>query len=152
MIMSHTIDEALTALSESDPTFTEEIRKRLASVRGRFFATSSSAYADYLKDGLHTAPAWLTDPEMRKVAAELAEFALSRGIDVNVAWKQDGRTLLHECALLREPAIAVEAVTWLLAHGADPNKPKDDGETPFRLALKYGRTEVAEVMRTHGGR
>jgi hypothetical protein len=138
MIMSHTIDEALTALSQSDPSFTQEIRKRLAPVRDRFFATSVSAYSDYLKDGLHTAPAWLTDPEMRKVAAELAEFALNRGIDVNVAWEADGRTLLHEFAFLRDPVIAVDAVTWLLGHGADPNKPKEDGDTPFHVAVKYG--------------
>jgi hypothetical protein len=148
--MSQTIDEALTALSQSDPSFTEEIRKRLAPVKDRFFATSGSEYADHLKDGLHNAPAWLTDPEMRRVAAELADFALNRGIDVNVAWEKDGRALLHEFALLRDPVIAVEAVTWLLEHGADPNKPKEDGDTPLHVAVKHGRTAVAEVMRTYG--
>jgi|SRR5579883_1707867 ankyrin repeat protein len=150
--MSQTIDDALTALGRNDPGFNDEIRKRLAPVKDRFFATSGSAYADFLKDGLHTAPAWLTDPEMRTVAAELAEFVLSRGLDVNVAWEKDGSTLLHLFALLRDPVIAVEAVTWLLEHGADPNKPKEDGDTPFQVAVKHGRTAVAEVMRTYGGR
>jgi hypothetical protein len=37
---------------------------------------------------------------MRNVAVELAELALGRGIDVNVAWEKE-----------RDPVIAVEAVT-----------------------------------------
>jgi ankyrin repeat protein len=76
---------------------------------------------------------------------------LARGIDVNAAW-EDGRTLLHKFALLRQPAIAIETVTWLLEHGADPNQAKDDDETPLGLAVRYGRTEVAEVLRAYGGR
>jgi ankyrin repeat protein len=146
-----TIDEALTALGEADPNFWGEIRQRLAPVRDRFFAPLSSAYSDHLKDGLHTAPFWLTEPDLRKVAVELAEFAMARGIDINAPWDSDGRTLLHDHVLLRDPAIAVEAVTWFLGHGADPNQPAADGETPFRLALRYGRVEVAEVMRAYGG-
>jgi ankyrin repeat protein len=59
--------------------------------------------------------------------------------------------MLHHCVLLRDPAIAVDAVTWFLDHGADPNQPAADGETPFRLALRFGRAEVAAVMRAHGG-
>ena len=145
-----TLDEALSALGQADSSFNEEIRRRLAPVKDRFFKTASSAASDHLKDGLHATPAYLTEPDLRAIAVELAEFVIERGIDVNLPYEADGRTLLHEFVLLREVALAVEVVTWLLAHGADPNRSKDDGETPYRLALRYGRTEVADVMRAHG--
>jgi len=45
-----------------------------------------------LKDGLVAAPPYLADPELRRVAIELAELALENGIDVNVAWDADGMT------------------------------------------------------------
>lgn len=146
------LDEALTQLGRTDATFNQEVRKRLAPVKDRFFAPPSRKASDERKDGLHTPPPYMTEPDLRKVAIDIAELALERGIDVNVACEEDGSTFLHLCALLRDSAIAVEAVEWLLAHGADPNRQRDDGETPLGLAVKFGRTEVAEVMRAHGSR
>jgi ankyrin repeat protein len=146
--MTHRIplDEALTELGHTDPTFNEEVRRRLAPVKDRFFETSSSRGSEP-KDGLYTAPPYLSDPELRKVAIELAELALQRGIDVNLACEANGSTFLHECVLLRDSTIAAEAVAWLLAHGADPNRQRDDGQTPLSLTLSLGRTELAELMR-----
>jgi ankyrin repeat protein len=94
----------------------------------------------------------MTDPELRKVAIELAELALSRGIDVNIPVEPNGRTFLHGCVLLRDSKIAVEAVGWLLAHGADPNRTADEGETPLSLSMRLGREELSELMRSHGGK
>ena len=125
----------------------QEVRKRLAPVRDRFFQTSGHAHSDYLKDGLHTAPLYLTDPELRKVAIELAELAIENGVDVNLACEADGSTFLHLCVLLRDPSIAIEAVTWLLRHGADPERARDDGETPLSLVIKRERTEIVELIR-----
>ena len=71
------LDEALTLLGQTDPTFYEEVRRRLAHVKDRFFAAPSQPR---IGDGLHTAPPYLSDPELRAVAAELAEFALQRGL------------------------------------------------------------------------
>lgn len=158
-----TIDEAWRAVARTDLGFREELRWRLigsedeiqrcvAAVKDEFFADCASAASDHLKDGLHTALIWMTAPKLRKLAIDLAKFALARGIDVNLAWEEDGRTLLHNFALLRQPAIAIEAVTGLLEHGADPNQVKKDGETPLGLAIRYGRTEVAEALRAYGGR
>ena len=146
MMPKITIDEAITNLG---PAFMDEVRKCLAPVRDRFFAAPSRD-SSQPQDGLHTPPPYLTDPELRKVAVELAELALQRGIDINLAWESNGTTLLHEFVLLRDSEIAVECVEWFLAHGADPDRQRDDGETPFSLAVKFGRTEVAELMRAHG--
>ena len=138
------IDEALTELDRTDPTFTPEIRKRLMAVKDRFFARIP---LDNPKDGLYTAPPYLAEPDLREVAIGLAELGLERGIDVNSAWTEDGTTFLHFCALLRDPKIALETVGWLLAHGADPNCKRADGETPLSLAVKFGRSDVADLMR-----
>jgi len=146
------LDEALTALG---PGFMQEVRNRLAPVRDRFFqppARSDSEHVQRLdrierKDGLITTPPYLADPELRKVAIELAELAIENGIDVNIALERDGSTFLHMCVLLHDPVTAMETVGWLLAHGADSNKVREDGETPLSLAKKSGRTELVELMR-----
>ena len=146
------LDEALTQLDRTDATFLQEVRKRLAPVKDRFFAPPARRALAEPKDGLRTPPPYMMEPDLRKVAIELAELALERGIDVNLACEEDGSTFLHGCALLRDPAIAVVTVEWLLAHGADPNRRRDDGETLFCLSVRFGRTEVAEVLRAHGSR
>jgi hypothetical protein len=129
------------------PGFRQEVRKRLAPVKDRFFQAPPNAHEEFLKDGLLTPPYFLTDPELWKVAIELAELALENGIDVNVAWDADGSTILHGFALSRDPSVVIVAVTWLLAHGADPNQVRNDGESPLSLAMKLGRTEIVELMR-----
>jgi hypothetical protein len=146
------LDEALTQLHRTDPTFTPEVRKRLAPVKERFFELQPGRNPYEREEGLITPPRFMTEPDLRKVAIELAELALERGIDVNVTCGEDGSTFLHGCVLWRDPAIAVFAAEWLLAHGADPNRRRDNGETPLGLAVRFGCTEVAEVMRAHGGR
>jgi len=137
-------DDALMALG---PGFMQEVRSRLAPVKDRFFQASPQFHSEHESDGLHNPPVYLTDPELRKVAVELAELALQRGLDVNVACEPDGTTFLHGCVLWRD---STEAVTWLLAHGADPNQVRDDGESPLSLAMKLGRTELVEIMRAAG--
>jgi ankyrin repeat protein len=143
------------ALTELGPGFMQEVRKRLASVKDRFFQPPSRPDAEYVqradrikrKDGLLTTPPFLADPELRKVAIELAELALENGLDVNIAVERDGSTFLHASVLLHDPTTAMDAVSWLLAHGADSNKARDDGESPLSLAMKFERTEIVELMR-----
>jgi hypothetical protein len=145
-------DDALTALG---PGFLAEVRKRLAPVRDRFFQPPSLLDSEHVqrldrierKDGLITTPPYLADPELRNVAIELAELAIEKGIDVNIVCGHEGGTFLHGSVLLHDVAIARETVSWLLAHGADSNKVRDDGESPLSLAMKLGRTELVELMR-----
>jgi len=138
------LDDALMALG---PGFLAEVRSRIAPVRDRFFQAPPGSSPEQAKDGLHDPPPYLSDPHLRKVAIELAELALENGIDVNLACEPDGTTFLHGCVLLRDRAIAAEAVTWLLAHGADSSRVRDDGESPLSLAMQLGRTDLVELMR-----
>ena len=146
------LDDALMGLG---PKFMQEVRKRLAPVRDRFFAPPSRSDSEHVqrldridrKDGLITTPPYLADPELRKVAIELAELAMENGIDVNIVCESEGRTFLHVCVLLHDPETARETVGWLLAHGADSSKAREDGESPLSLAMKLGRTEIVEMMR-----
>src|SRR5215472_12476735 len=47
-------------------------------------------------------------------------------------------------------ACPAELVRLLLDHGADLDAPGPDGRSPYRLAVRQGRTELAELLR-HGG-
>ena len=143
------LDDALMELDRTDPDFTPEIRRRLAPVKDRFFSPPARNPLDNPKDGLYATPPYLAEPDLRQVAIGFAEFGLERGIDVNSACIEDGTTFLHFCALLRDTAIAIETVGWLLEHGADPNCKRADGETPLSLAVRFGRTFVVDLMRQH---
>lgn len=145
-------DEALAALG---PSFMQEVRKRLLPVWDRFFQPALRADSEHVqrldrferKDGLLTTPPFLAEPDLRKAAIELAELGIENGIDVNIVIEADGSTFLHRCVLLHDPVAARESVSWLLAHGADPNKLRDNGESPIALAMKMGRTEIVELIR-----
>jgi ankyrin repeat protein len=139
------LDEALDQLG---PAFLREVRDLLAPVKDRFFALPEGKDPYKREEGLITPPRYMTEPDLRKVAIELAELALARGIDVNVC-EADGSTFLHGCVRLRDTAVAVDAVEWFLAHGADPHRKRDDGETPLSLAVRFGRTEIVEAIRAH---
>jgi len=139
---------ALSEINRMDPRFNAEIRRRLEPVKDRFF--SRSALEDVSKDP-PALPRYLTEPDLRRVAIELAKFALEHGADPNLAVEKEGSTLLHEYTRLRDyPEVSAEAVEWLLAHGADPNVPRDDGQTPFVMAVRSGNNAAAEVMRAQG--
>ena len=45
-----------------------------------------------------------------------------------------------------------EIVELLIAKGADVNVKTEDGLTPLDRAIKYQRTETADLLRKHGGK
>src|SRR5215469_6597249 len=47
-------------------------------------------------------------------------------------------------------ACPAELMQLLLAHGADPNAPGPDGRSPYRLAVRQGRTDLAALLRQGG--
>ena len=106
-------NDALEALG---PGFLQEVRKRLAPVRDRFFLIPSRDMSEYVvrgdhietKEGLIPTPPYLADPDLRNVAIELAELGIENGIDVNIVCEAEGRTFLHMCVLLDDLATARE--------------------------------------------
>jgi ankyrin repeat protein len=45
-----------------------------------------------------------------------------------------------------------DMVAWLLGHGVDnPNAPNFEGKTPLAVAEEKGYTDIAELLKQHGG-
>src|SRR6476660_3169656 len=93
------LNDALEALG---PDFLQEVRKRLAPVKDRFFQAPPRSDVEHVQrgdrmeraDGLNTAPAYLEDPDLRNVAIVLGELAIENGIDVNIVCETEGSTFL----------------------------------------------------------
>ena len=45
-----------------------------------------------------------------------------------------------------------ELIELLLTHGADPSAPGQDGSSPYRVALRRGRADIAQLLARHGAR
>jgi ankyrin repeat protein len=76
-----------------------------------------------------------------------AQSLLENGADPNAPSRASGETPLHVIASGRLGAVVAET---LLDLGADPNRQRADGKTPYALALRNGRTEVASVLLRRG--
>jgi ankyrin repeat protein len=74
-------------------------------------------------------------------------WLLDHGADPNVTAYKKGEAPLHSLAASAPKPATVRA---LLAHGADPNQRRNDGRTPYRIALRHGNVEIAEILRAHG--
>ena len=78
---------------------------------------------------------------------EIAELLIARGADVNAKNKY-GVTPLHFAAGYGRK----ETVELLIAEGADVNAQHDDGGTPLDWAIINKYTEIADLLRRHGGK
>ena len=78
---------------------------------------------------------------------EIAELLIARGADVNAKNKY-GLTPLHFAAGYGRK----ETVELLIAEGADVNAQHDDGGTPIDWAIINKYTELADLLRKHGGK
>ena len=78
-------------------------------------------------------------------SAEIVQLLIDNGANVNV--KGDyGFTPLHDASYRDKDIVQV-----LLDHGADVNAKDNAGRTPLDIAIDRGRTEIADLLREHGG-
>jgi ankyrin repeat protein len=49
-----------------------------------------------------------------------------------------------------ESGCPAELIELLLSHGADPSAPGQDGSSPYRVAIRRGRTDIAALLTRHG--
>ena len=73
---------------------------------------------------------------------------LDAGANVNAKDNVLGVTPLHPAALDGHK----EITELLIAKGADVNAKIEDGKTPLDLAIHLKRTEIADLLRKHGGK
>jgi ankyrin repeat protein len=74
-------------------------------------------------------------------------WLLDHGADPNVTSNAKAETPLHGVAASK-PKLAT--VRQLLAHGADVNRPRGDGRTAYRIAVRHGNAAIAQLLRDHG--
>ena len=81
---------------------------------------------------------------------EKTEFLLSKGSDVKARdGNNEGATPLH-VAVWKSPNNGI--VELLIENEADVNDKNNTGETPLDWAIKFKRTELADLLRKHGGK
>jgi hypothetical protein len=88
----------------------------------------------------------------RNGRTDVLKVLIQRGADVNAKWRAydsgDGQwNALHIAASRGQ----VGAAQLLIAAGTEVNAKTLRGETPLDVAVRYGRRELAEVLRAHGG-
>ena len=83
---------------------------------------------------------------------EIAELLIAAGADVN-AKSRTGTTPLHNAAMIGHK----EIIELLIAKGVDVNAKIEsgmnfEGDTPLDLAIIRKHTEIADLLRKHGGK
>jgi ankyrin repeat protein len=108
-------------------------QREAAAVLLRFGADVNEASNDRRMTPLHWA-----------ASVPVAELLVAHGADVNAA-AGNGTTALHFATASNHIAM----VQWLLAHGADPARKTKAGQTPWAVAAKMGRHQIAHLLFYH---
>ena len=75
---------------------------------------------------------------------EIGKLLIAAGADVNAKNKY-GSTPLHS-------ADTKEIAELIIAAGADVNAKDKNGRTPLDLSIKFDETDIADLLRKHGGK
>ena len=78
----------------------------------------------------------------------IVELLISKSADVNTKFDDNGATPLHYAAGNGYKEIA----ELLIDKGADVDAKADNGITPLDAAIKFKKTELADLIRKHGGK
>ena len=76
-------------------------------------------------------------------------WLLERGADPNIPSHEKAETPLQGIAASAPKMATARA---LLAHGADVNRARGDGKTPYAIAIRHGNFEMADLFRQQGAR
>ena len=82
---------------------------------------------------------------------EIVDLLIAKGADINAmagAGDGVGWTPMHEAAEGGHKKV----VELLILKGADINAKNGDGGTPLDLAIEHKNTEIADILRKHGGK
>jgi hypothetical protein len=86
------------------------------------------------------------------------ELALKLGFDPNWAGWEKNDTALHRIGKFLFPdkpeeepgARSADLVKLFLSYGADPSLVNANGETPYKLFVRSGKSEIADLLLAHG--
>ena len=79
---------------------------------------------------------------------EAVKQHLAAGADVNMKGDQRRQTPLHDAAASGH----MEVAELLITNGANLNAKSVIGETPLDAAVNFKQTEIANLLRKHGGK
>ncbi|MFN8372865.1 MAG: ankyrin repeat domain-containing protein [Anaerolineae bacterium] len=120
-----------------------------------FYAACTLGMTDKVREYLSQTPTLAATPGVHNISAlfhaafsgstELADLLAAHG-------GADSRASLNHALHAAVNAGHLAMVNWLLAHGVtDVNSPNFEKKTPLQVALHRGHSEIADVLRAHGG-
>jgi serine/threonine-protein phosphatase 6 regulatory ankyrin repeat subunit B len=81
---------------------------------------------------------------------QVIDFLINKGLDINLVDAKEVTPLYCALGYYLQP-IDLAIVSFLIARGANVNKPMDDGDTPMHMIFHRGRTDLIKLLLAKGG-